>query len=176
VQHWSAVREQLLVGNYQPSSVRQVVIPKDGGGERKLGIPTVLDRLVPQALLQVLQPRFDPTFSEHSHGFRPGRSAHDALRSARDYVQSGRHWVVDVDLEKFFDRVNHDILMSRLARRIVDRRVLGLLRRFLTAGARANGAEVAKTSQGMGTPQGGPISPLMANVLLDDVDKVTFSR
>jgi len=171
VQHWPAVRERLLAGSYQPSAIRRVVIPKDGGGERQLGIPTVLDRLVQQAILQVLQPRFDPTFSEHSHGFRPGRSAHDALRSARAYVQSGRDWVVDVDLEKFFDRVHHDVLMSRLARRINDRRVLGLLRRFLTAGVLANGLKVPETDRGMGTPQGGPISPLLANVLLDEVDK-----
>ena len=171
VRHWPAIREQLLAGSYRPSAIRRAVIPKDGGGERTLGIPTVIDRLVQQAILQVLQPLFDPTFSEHSYGFRPGRSAHGALRNARAYVQSGRHWVVDVDLEKFFDRVNHDVLMSRLARRIDDRRVLRLLRRFLVAGVLADGPGAGVEDRAMGTPQGGPISPLLANVLLDEVDK-----
>ena len=166
--NWPEVREELLTGRYQPKAVRQALIPKPSGGERKLGIPTVLDRLIQQALLQVLQPRFDPTFSEHSHGFRPKRSAHGAIREARDYVQDGKRWVVDVDLEKFFDRVNHDVLMGRLAKRIEDGRVLVLIRRYLNAGVMADGVVVDRYE---GTPQGGPLSPLLANVLLDEVDK-----
>jgi group II intron reverse transcriptase/maturase len=145
-----------------------VAIPKPGGGERELGIPTVLDRFIQQALLQVLQPLFDPTFSDASYGFRPGRSAHDAVRRAQAYVQEGRSFVVDIDLEKFFDRVNHDILMGRLARRMADRRVLRLIRRYLNAGVLANGVVIER---GEGTPQGGPLSPLLANVLLDEIDK-----
>ncbi|MEQ9321139.1 MAG: reverse transcriptase domain-containing protein, partial [Polyangiaceae bacterium] len=137
-EHWPRVRADLLAGTYRPAPVRRASIPKRGGGERELGIPTVLDRLIQQALLQVLQPRFDPTFSEHSHGFRPGRRAHDAVRQARRYVQDGRRWVVDVDVEKFFDRVNHDVLMGRLARRIEDRQMLRLIRRYLDAGMMAN--------------------------------------
>jgi RNA-directed DNA polymerase len=167
-EHWPDVREQLLAGTYQPRPVRRASIPKRGGGERELGIPTVLDRLIQQALLQVLQPRFDPTFSEHSHGFRPGRRAHDAIREARAAIQDGKRWVVDVDLEKFFDRVNHDVLMGRLARRIEDRAMLRLIRRYLDAGVMANGVV---TERHKGTPQGGPLSPLLANVLLDEVDK-----
>ncbi len=165
---WSGLRDQLLAGTYQPQAVKRQQIPKSGGGVRELGIPTVLDRFIQQALLQVLQPRFDPSFSSHSYGFRPRRSAHAAVKAARDYVQSGRRYVVDVDLEKFFDRVNHDVLMSRLARRIADRRVLGLIRRYLEAGVMANGVVVDRHE---GTPQGGPLSPLLANVLLDEVDK-----
>ena len=171
--HWPSLREQLLTGTYQPQPVRRHVIPKSGGGERELGIPTVLDRFIQQALLQVLQPRFDPTFSEHSHGFRPRRSAHDAVREAKRYVQQGKRWVVDVDLEAFFDRVNHDVLMGRLAKRIEDRRVLGLIRRYLSAGIMANGVV---TDRQEGTPQGGPLSPLLANVLLDEVDKELEKR
>ena len=133
----------------------------------------VLDRFIQQAILQVLQPRFDPTFSEHSYGFRPGRSAHDAVRAAQRYIQEGRRWVVDVDLEKFFDRVNHDVLMGRLAKRIADRRVLGLIRRYLEAGIMANGVVMERHE---GTPQGGPLSPLLANVLLDEVDKELEKR
>ena len=167
-EHWPRVREELLAGTYQPSAVRRAVIPKPGGGERLLGIPTVLDRLIQQALLQTLQQDFDATFSEHSYGFRPGRGAHGAMREVCAYVQSGKRWVVDVDLEKFFDRVNHDVLMGRLARRISDRRVLGLIRRYLNAGVMANGVVVERHE---GTPQGGPLSPLLANVLLDEVDK-----
>lgn len=165
---WPTLREQLLTGRYQPQPVRRCEIPKPGGGKRELGIPTVLDRFLQQALLQVLQPLFDGSFSEHSHGFRPGRRAHDAVCEARRYVQSGKRWVVDVDLEKFFDRVNHDVLMSRLARRIADKRVLGLIRRYLTAGVMADGVV---TERHEGTPQGGPLSPLLANVLLDEVDQ-----
>ena len=166
--HWEAIREQLLAGTYQPQPVKRQEIPKKGGGVRQLGIPTVLDRLIQQAILQVLQPRFDPTFSEHSHGFRPGRRAHDAVCEAQSYVQEGRRWVVDVDLEKFFDRVNHDVLMGRVAKRIQDKRLLLLIRRYLEAGIMANGL---MTERHEGTPQGGPLSPLLANVLLDEVDK-----
>jgi len=166
--HWPRLREELLAGRYQPQRVRRVAIPKPGGGERELGIPTVLDRFIQQALLQVLQPLFDPTFSDASYGFRPGRSAHDAVLRAQTYVQEGRSVVVDIDLEKFFDRVNHDILMGRLAKRIVDRRVLRLIRRYLNAGVLANGVVIERHE---GTPQGGPLSPLLANVLLDEVDK-----
>jgi len=165
---WPVLREQLLSGTYRPQPVMHQLIPKSDGGMRELGIPTVLDRFIQQALLQVLQPRFDPTFSEHSYGFRPGRRAHDAVCRAQKYIQEGRRWVVDVDLEKFFDRVNHDVLMGRLARRIADQRVLGLIRRYLDAGIMAQGVV---TERHEGTPQGGPLSPLLANVLLDDVDK-----
>lgn len=171
--HWPSLREQLLAGTYQPQPVRRQMIPKSGGGERELGIPTVLDRFIQQAILQVLQPRFDPTFSQHSHGFRPGRSAHDAVREAQRHMQQGKRWVVDVDLEKFFDRVNHDVLMGRLAKRIEDRRLLGLIRRYLNADIMANGVVTARHE---GTPQGGPLSPLLANVLLDEVDKELEKR
>ncbi len=167
-EHWEQIREQLLAGSYRPSVVKRQTIPKSGGGVRELGIPTVLDRFVQQLLLQVLTPIFDPTFSEHSHGFRPGRRAHDAVREAQQYIQDGRRWVVDVDLEKFFDRVNHDVLMGKLHNRIADQRVLRIIRRFLEAGIMADGVVVERYE---GTPQGGPLSPLLANVLLDEVDK-----
>ncbi len=173
VAHWTDIREQLLAGTYQPQPVRRHEIPKPGGGARTLGIPTVLDRFLQQCLLQVLQPQFDPTFSEHSYGFRPGRSAHQAVRAAQRYIQSGRRWMADVDLAQFFDRVNHDVLMERLSRRIADRRVLRLIRRYLTAGMLANGVVVERHE---GTPQGGPLSPLLANVLLDEVDKELEKR
>jgi group II intron reverse transcriptase/maturase len=166
-EHWETIRDQLLAGRYQPQPVRGAEIQKAGGGTRQLGIPTVLDRFIQQCLLQVLQPQFDPTFSEHSHGFRPGRSAHDAVRAAQKYIQSGLRWVADVDLAKFFDRVNHDVLMERLSRRIADGRVLRLIRRYLVAGVLADGVVVGRHE---GTPQGGPLSPLLANVLLDEVD------
>jgi RNA-directed DNA polymerase len=173
MEHWQEVREQLLAGTYQPKAVLRREIPKASGGMRELGIPCVLDRLIQQAILQVLQPRFDPSFSEHSYGFRPGRSAHDAIKAAQRYVQEGRHWVVDVDLEKFFDRVNHDVLMGRLARRISDSRLLRLIRRYLNAGIMADGVAMERTE---GTPQGGPLSPLLANLLLDEVDKELEKR
>jgi group II intron reverse transcriptase/maturase len=167
-QHWPAIREQLLAGSYQPNAVKRQLIPKSGGGMRQLGIPTALDRFVQQLILQVLQPIFDPTFSEHSHGFRPGRRAHDAVRKAQRYIQEGRYWVVDVDLEKFFDRVNHDVLTGKLQNRIDDPRMLWIIRRYLGAGIMADGVV---TERHEGTPQGGPLSPLLANVLLDDVDQ-----
>jgi RNA-directed DNA polymerase len=153
--------------------VRRQEIPKPGGGVRQLGIPTVLDRFIQQSLLQVLQPRFDPTFSRHSYGFRPGRRAHDAVCAAQRFIQEGRRWVVDVDLEKFFDRVNHDLLMGRLAGRIVDRRVLGLIRRYLETGIMVHGVVMERYE---GAPQGGPLSPLLANVLLDEVDRELEQR
>jgi RNA-directed DNA polymerase len=173
MEHWEQVREQLLGGSYQPQPVLRREIPKRDGGVRELGIPCVLDRLIQQAILQVLQPRFDLSFSEHSYGFRPGRSAHDAVKAAQRYVQEGRHWVVDVDLEKFFDRVNHDVLMGRLARRISDSRLLRLIRRYLNAGMMADGVVMERLE---GTPQGGPLSPLLANLLLDEVDKELEQR
>ena len=172
-EHWEGLREQLLAGTHQPQPVKRQEIEKTGGGTRTLGIPTVLDRFIQQCLLQALQPQFDPTFSEHSYGFRPGRSAHDAVRAAQRYIQSGRRWVADLDLAKFFDRVNHDVLLERLSRRIADGRVLRLIRRYLAAGIMADGVVVERHE---GTPQGGPLSPLLANVLLDEVDKELEQR
>jgi RNA-directed DNA polymerase len=171
--NWQQLRKELLAGGYQPQPVKRHVIPKPGGGERELGIPTVVDRFIQQAMLQVLQPRFDPTFSDHSYGFRPGRRAHDAVRRAQQYVQGGRRWVVDVDLAKFFDRVNHDVLMGRLEKRIADRRMLRLIRHYLEAGVMISGVVIERHK---GTPQGGPLSPLLANVLLDEVDKELEKR
>ena len=170
---WPRIREDLLAGTYRPTVVLRREIPKASGGVRELGIPTVVDRLVQQAILQVLQPRFDPTFSEHSHGFRPGRKAHDAVIAAQRHVQAGRRWVVDVDLERFFDRVNHDVLLERLSRRIADKRVLRIVRRYLDAGIMADGVVIERHE---GTPQGGPLSPLLANVLLDEIDKQLEAR
>ena len=172
-ENWEAIRAQLLEGSYQPKLVRGVEIPKSGGGVRTLGIPTVLDRFIQQSILQVLQPMFDPTFSKHSHGFRPGHNAHDAVCAAQGYIQEGKRVVVDVDLEKFFDRVCHDVLMGRLAKRIGDKRMLGLIRRYLEAGIMANGVVMERYE---GTPQGGPLSPLLANALLDEVDKELEKR
>jgi len=167
-QHKEELIASLLEGSYRPQPVRRVDIPKPGGGVRQLGIPTVIDRLVQQAILQVLEPLLDPTFSASSYGFRPGRGAHDALASASKYVADGRTIVVDFDLEKFFDRVNHDILMARLARRVTDKRLLRIIRRFLQVGMMHEGVCVERHE---GTPQGGPLSPLLANLLLDDLDK-----
>ncbi|MFC6521116.1 group II intron reverse transcriptase/maturase [Undibacterium arcticum] len=167
-QHWPSVKAALLAGNYMPAAIRKVEIPKPNGGVRTLGIPTVLDRLIQQALLQVLQPEFEPAFSEHSYGFRPGRNAWQAVQRAQGYIKEGRRWVVDLDLEKFFDRVNHDILMSRVARQVEDERVLKLIRRYLEAGMMSEGMVSARTE---GTPQGGPLSPLLSNILLTDLNR-----
>jgi len=168
IEYWPAIREQLLAGMYKPSAVKRVTIPKPDGGERKLGIPTVLDRFIQQAILQVLQPIWDSTFSDRSYGFRPGRSAHQAVAKAQEYIGQGKAVVVDMDLEKFFDRVNHDILMSRIARKVTDKRLLKLIRTYLIAGVMENGL-VSPTDEG--TPQGGPLSPLLSNIMLDDLDK-----
>jgi RNA-directed DNA polymerase len=168
-EHWLRIKEEVLAGEYQPSPVLKVEIPKPGSnGMRMLGIPTVIDRLIQQALNQVLGPLFEPSFSESSYGFRRQRSAQQAVLKAREYVREGRRWVVDIDLEKFFDRVNHDVLMSRLARRIKDKRVLRLIRRYLQAGMMSKGLTTARRE---GTPQGGPLSPLLSNILLDELDK-----
>jgi len=167
-QHWLAIREQLLSGTYQPQAVRRVEIAKPDGGMRKLGIPTVLDRFIQQAVMQVLQRRWDPTFSEHSHGFRPQRSAHQAVAKAQQYIAEGNRWVVDLDLEKFFDRVNHDKLMAAIARRVSDKRMLKLIRAFLESGVMENGL-VSSVEEG--TPQGGPLSPLLSNLVLDELDR-----
>jgi RNA-directed DNA polymerase len=166
--HWIQIREELLRGRYEPSAVRGVDIPKPAGGTRRLGISTVVDRFIQQAILQVLTPLIDPTFSQSSYGYRPGRAAQQAVVTGREHVASGLRWVVDLDLEKFFDRVNHDILMSRMARRIRDKRLLKLLRGFLEAGMLVEGVV---QEHGEGTPQGGPLSPLLSNVLLDELDK-----
>jgi len=173
MKHWPSLKRSLLDGTYQPRPVKRVEIPKPAGGVRLLGIPTVVDRLVQQALLQALTPLFDPSFSDASYGFRPERRGHDAVRKARQYVRDGWAWVVDIDLEKFFDKVNHDILMSRVARRIEDKIILGLIRRFLNSGIMLDGVVTASEE---GTPQGGPLSPLLANILLDDLDKELEAR
>jgi len=166
--HWTVIKEKLLLGEYIPMAVRKVEIPKPQGGTRCLGIPTVQDRLIQQALVQVLQRLFEPGFSEHSYGFRPGRSAHQAVRQAQAYVREGRRWVVDLDLEKFFDRVNHNILMERVARKVSDERVLKLIRRYLKAGLMDGGVVSPRRER---TPQGGPLSPLLSNILLTDLDR-----
>src|SRR3974390_437923 len=168
-QHWPAIREQLLNGTYEPKPVRRVEIPEpDGGGVRNLGIPTVLDRFVQQAVMQVLQRQWNPTFSQHSYGFRPHRSAHQAVAQAQQYITQGYGWVIDLDLEKFFDRVNHDKLMGQVAKRIEDKRLLKLIRAFLNAGVMENGLVSPSVE---GTPQGGPLSPLLSNLVLDELDR-----
>jgi RNA-directed DNA polymerase len=167
-QHWPAVREQLLNGTYEPKPVRRVEIPKPDGGVRKLGIPTVLDRLIQQAVMQVLQRRWDRTFSDHSYGFRPRRSAHQAVTQAQKYIAEGHGWCVDLDLERFFDRVNHDKLMGQIAKRVEDKRLLKLIRAFLNAGVMENGLVSPSVE---GTPQGGPLSPLLSNLVLDELDR-----
>src|SRR3989449_3770983 len=167
-QHWPAIREQLLNGTYEPKPVRRVEIRKPDGGVRKLGIPTVLDRFIQQAVMQVLQRRWDRTFSDHSYGFRPGRSAHQAVAQAQQHIAEGRSWCVDLDLEKFFDRVNHDKLMGQIAKRVEDKRLLKLIRAFLNAGVMENGLVSPSVE---GTPQGGPLSPLLSNLVLDELDR-----
>jgi len=172
-QHWESIREKLLKGSYTPSPVKRVDIPKPGGGTRMLGIPTAMDRFVQQLLLGVMQPIFEAGFSEHSYGFRPGRSAHDALKAAQQYVQEGKQWVVDIDISKFFDHVNHDILMAKLGAVIRDKRILRLVGRYLRAGIMTEGVVMEREE---GTPQGGPLSPLLANIYLDALDKELESR
>ncbi len=168
-EHWARIREELLSGSYKPQAIRRVEIPKpESKGTRTLGIPTVLDRMIQQALLQVLTPLFDPTFSDGSFGYRPGRSTHGAVKRAREHMAAGYRWVVDLDLEKFFDRVNHDVLMARVARRVKEKRVLLLIRRYLQAGMMEGGLVSPRTE---GTAQGSPLSPLLSNVLLDELDK-----
>lgn len=172
-ERWREIREELLEGRYKPQEIKRVEIPKPDGGVRQLGIPTVTDRTIQQAVLQVLQPLYDLTFSESSYGFRPGRSAHQAVKAAREHIAKGKRYVVDLDLEKFFDRVNHDTLMGRLARRIEDKRMLRLIRAYLKVGIMANGVVIERHE---GTPQGGPLSPLLANILLDEFDKELETR
>jgi RNA-directed DNA polymerase len=171
--HWPGVKQALLAGDYMPQPVRRVDIPKPAGGVRTLGVPTVVDRLIQQALHQVMQPIFEPTFSDSSYGFRPGRNALQAVQAARNYIREGRRWVVDLDLQQFFDRVNHDVVMARVARRMADERALKLIRRFLETGMMADGLTQPRRQ---GTPQGGPLSPLLSNILLTDLDRELEAR
>jgi RNA-directed DNA polymerase len=171
--NWPVIEKKLLEGSYLPKPVKEAEIPKPGGGTRRLGIPTVLDRLIQQAILQLIQPIWEPTFSEHSYGFRPGRSAHMAIARAQEYIKEGYDFTVDIDLEKFFDNVNHDRLMAAVARRIEDKRLLGLLRAYLNSGIMSKGIEEARTK---GTPQGGPLSPLLSNIVLDELDRELEDR
>lgn len=173
IKNWNSIKIEILEGRYQPQAVKRVEIPKPEGGMRKLGIPAVVDRLIQQALHQVLSPIFEQDFSESSYGFRPGRSAHDAVKTAQSYAKEGRRFVVDLDLDSFFDRVNHDILMSRIARKVTDKKVLLLIRRYLQSGALVDGIRVTSEE---GTPQGGPLSPLLSNILLNDLDKELHRR
>jgi len=173
LEHWESMKMELLEGTYKPQPVRRVEIPKPDGGVRLLGIPTVTDRLIQQAIAQVLTTLYDPTFSEHSYGFRPKRSAHGAIRKAKGYIQDGNRWVIDIDLEKFFDKVNHDRLMGTLSKRIEDKRLLKLIRNYLKSGIMING--IVTTSE-EGTPQGGPLSPLLSNIVLDELDKELEER
>ena len=172
-QHWESIREKLETGKYRPSPVKRVEIPKPGGGTRKLGIPTVLDRMIQQALQQVLSEEFEGTFSDHSYGFRPGKSAHEAVEAAREHIEAGYQWVVDIDLEKFFDTVNHDRLMARMKAKIADKRVLRLVNEYLKAGVMADGVVVRSE---VGTPQGGPLSPLLSNIVLTELDEKLEER
>jgi len=172
-QNWLSIREQLLKRDYKPQPVLQVETPKPNGGKRLLGIPTVIDRLIQQALLQILTEIFDPDFSPFSFGFRPNRKAHDATRKAKQYIEEGYQWVIDLDVEKFFDHINHDLLMARVARKVKDKRILKLIRLYFQSGIMVNGVKV-QTEEG--TPQGGPLSPMLANILLDDLDKELKKR
>ena len=173
LENWETIKSQILNGTYEPQPVRRIEIPKPDGGVRLLGIPTVTDRLIQQAISQILSKEYDSTFSEHSYGFRPNRSAHDAVRKAKGYLKEGYRWVIDMDLEKFFDKVNHDRLMATLAKRITDKPLLKLIRKYLQAGVMINGV-VSSTEEG--TPQGGPLSPLLSNIVLDELDKELEKR